>query len=106
MTKCLLYMAPIALIGLMAMEARAVAAAWSGSIARNIAAATADARDAPLVLVRGGGRGGGGGYRGGGGSGYRGGGVAGGGVNRGSYAGRGSWSGVSGGSVNRGNFNS
>ena len=106
MTKCLLFMAPIALIGLMATEAPAVPAAWSGSMARNIAAATADAKDAPLVLVRGGGRGGGGGFRGSGGGGYRGGGsVAGGGVNRGGYAGRGSWSGVAG-SVNRGNFSS
>ena len=43
MTKCLLYMAPIALIGLMATEARAIPAAWSGGIARNIATATADA---------------------------------------------------------------
>src|SRR6516165_6648972 len=90
MTKWVLYMAPIALIGLMATEARAVPAVWSGGIARNIAAATADAKDAPLVLVGGGGRGGGGGFRGGGGGGYRGG-AAGGGVNRGNYAGRGSW---------------
>src|SRR5215831_12352133 len=90
MTKCLLYMAPIALIGLMAAEAHAVPAVWSNGIARNITAATADARDAPLVLVqRGGGRGGGGGFRGGGGGGYRGGGYAGGGVNRAGSAGRG-----------------
>ena len=53
MTKCLLYMAPIALIGLMATEAPAVPAVWSGGMARNIAAATADAKDAPLLLVRG-----------------------------------------------------
>ena len=68
MTKCLLYMAPIALVGLMAAEAPAAAAVWSGSMARNIAAAIADGSDAPLVLVRGGGRrgGGGGGFRGGG----------------------------------------
>ena len=101
MTKCLLYMAPIALIGLMATEARAVPAVWSGSMARDIAAATADAKAAPLVLVRGGGRGGG--FRGGGCGGYRGGGgrVSGGGVNRGGAAGRGSWAGAGAG-VNRG----
>jgi hypothetical protein len=84
MTKCFLYLAPIALIGLMATDAPAVPAVWSGSMARNIAVATADAKDAPLVLVRGGGRGGGGGYRGG-------------------AAGRGSWAGAGAG-VNRGNF--
>src|SRR5262249_14691515 len=66
MTKCLLYIAPIALIGLMATAAPAVPAAWSGGMARKIAVATADAKEAP--------RGGGGG-RGGGGSGsFRGGG--------------------------------
>ena len=43
MTNCLLYMAPIALIGLMATEAAAVPAVWSGSMARNDAAAMADA---------------------------------------------------------------
>jgi hypothetical protein len=93
MTKCVLYMAPIALIELMATEASAVPAVWSGSMARNIAVATAGAKDAPLVLVRGGFRGGsgGGGFRGGGG-GYRGG-----------AAGRGSWAGA-GANVNRGNF--
>jgi len=53
MTKCLLYMAPIALIGLMATKAPAVPPVWSGSMARNISAATADAKDAPLLLVRG-----------------------------------------------------
>src|SRR5215468_6368737 len=72
MTKCLLYLTPFALVGLMATAAPAAPAAWSGSMAGNIAAATADAKDAPLVLVRrggggGGGRAGGGGFRGGGG---------------------------------------
>src|SRR5262249_61360407 len=88
MTKCLLYMAPIALIGLMATEAHAVPVVWSNGMARNVAIATADARGAPLVLVqRGGGRGGGGGgFRGGGGGGYRGGGgYGGGGGKRGEY---------------------
>jgi len=63
MTKSLLYMAPIALIALMATDAHAIPAAWGGSMARNIAIATKDATSAPLVLVRGGGRGGGGGRR-------------------------------------------
>src|SRR5438874_9087310 len=69
MTKYLLYMASTALVGLMATQTSAAPVAWGGSMARNIAAATADAKDAPLVLVqRGGGRGGGGGGgRGGGG---------------------------------------
>ena len=38
MTKCLLYMAPIVLIGLVATEAPATTAARSGSIGRNITA--------------------------------------------------------------------
>jgi hypothetical protein len=110
MTKCLLYVAPIALVGLMAAEASAAPAAWSGSIARDIAAATAEGTDAPLVLVRGGGgRGGGGGFRGGaGGGGFRGGagGVAGG--HRGGFSGGGfnrAGAGVGAGNLNRGNFN-
>src|SRR4029077_1218547 len=70
MTKCLLYVAPIAFIGLMATQASAAPAALSGSMARAIADATAERSDAPLVLVRGG-RGGGGGGRGGGGGGFR-----------------------------------
>jgi hypothetical protein len=114
MTKSLLYMAPIALIALMATDAHAIPAVWGGSMARNIAIATKDATSTPLVLVRGGGRGGGGGYRGGGGGGYRGGGgggyrggaAGGGGYNRAGAGGRGSWAGAAGGSVNRGNFNS
>jgi hypothetical protein len=98
MTKCLLYVAPIAFIGLMATQASAAPAAWSGSMARAIADATAERSDAPLMLVRGG-RGGGGGGRGGGG-GFRGGG--GGGRGGGGFAGRGgggSWAGAG-----RGNF--
>src|SRR6202040_3907002 len=92
MTKSLLYVAPIAFIGLIATQASAAPAAWSGSMARAIAGATAEQSDAPLVLVRGG-RGGGGGGRGGGGGGFRGGG--GGGRGGGGYAGRGggSWGG-------------
>ena len=112
MTKCLLYMAPIVLIGLVATETPAARAAWSGSIGRNIAAIAPEGTAVPLVLEcqRGGGRGGGG-YRGGGGS-YRGGG---GGRAGGSWAGagRGNFSGANvnrgnfgGANVNRGNFNS
>src|SRR3954470_6811846 len=94
MTKYLLYMASTALVGLMATQASAAPVAWGGSMARNIAAATADAKDAPLVLVQrgggrgGGGRGGGGGFQGGGG---RGGGsfAGGGGAHRGGVAGGG-----------------
>ena len=84
MTKCLLYMAPIVLIGLVATEATAATAAWSGSIGRNITATAPEGTGVPLVLEcqrggRGGGgggarAGGGGGARGGGGGGYRGGG--------------------------------
>src|SRR6202030_549491 len=78
MTKSLLYVAPIAFIGLIATQASAAPAAWSGSMARAIAGATAEQTETPLVLVRrgggGGGRGGGGGARAGGGGGGRGGG--------------------------------
>src|SRR6516164_894940 len=105
MTKCLLYMAPIVMIGLVATEAPATTAARSGSIGRNITATAPEGTGVPLALVcqrggRGGGgarAGGGGGYRGGGGGGYRGGGG-------GSWAGagRGNFSGAN---VNRGNFN-
>ena len=67
MNKCLVYMTPIAVVGLLAGTASASAAAWGGSMARNIAALSADStKEGPLVLVRGG-RGGGGGGRGGGG---------------------------------------
>ena len=105
MNKTLLYMAPIALVGLLGTDTPANAAVWNGSLAPNIAATTAEQTDAPFVLVRGGrgggggGRGGGGGYRGGGG---RGGGGYAGGRGGGGYAGGrggGSWGGAG-----RGNF--
>src|SRR5437763_1883965 len=87
MNKTLLYMAPIALVGLLGTDTPAKAAVWNGSLAPNIAATTAEQTDAPIVLVRGGGgRGGGGGGRGGGGGGFRGGG-GGGGRGGGGYAG-------------------
>jgi hypothetical protein len=74
MSKRLLYIAPIAVVGSMAVWAPATAAVWSGGIGRNIAAVVEDSTNSPLVLVqrRGGGRGGGG-SRGGGG--YAGGGT-------------------------------
>ena len=50
MTKCLLYMAPIVLIGLVATEAPAATAAWSGSIGRNITATAPEGIGVPLVL--------------------------------------------------------
>jgi hypothetical protein len=102
-----LYIAPIALIGLIATQASAAPVPLSDTLARDITAATAERTDTPLVLVRGGGRGGGGGgARGGGG-------YAGGGANRGGAANRGggSWSGAGAGSRtgavagNSGNFN-
>src|SRR6516225_3013494 len=108
MTKCLLYMAPIVMIGLVATEAPATTAARSGSIGRNITATAPEGTGVPLALVcQRGGRGGGG-ARAGGGGGYRGGGG-------GSWAGagRGNFSGASanrgnfsGANVNRGNLNS
>src|SRR5438445_5379462 len=81
MIKSLLYMAPIALVGLVATEASAAPAAWSGSMGRNITATVPEGTGVPLVLEcqRGGRGGGGGGARGGGGGGYRGGGGGGGG---------------------------
>src|SRR6266851_4231085 len=60
MIKSLLYMAPIALIGLVATEASVAMAAWSGSIGRNITATAPEGAGVPLVCQRGG-RGGGGG---------------------------------------------
>ena len=51
MTKCLLYMAPIVLIGLVATEAPAAPAAWSGSIGRNITATAPEGTGVPLVLM-------------------------------------------------------
>src|SRR6266481_9895751 len=76
MIKSLLYMAPIALVGLVATEAPAAMAAWSGGIGRNITATAPEGTGVPLVLEcqrggRGGGAGGGG-ARAGGGGGYRG----------------------------------
>ena len=50
MTKCLLYMAPIVLIGVVATEAPAAPAAWSGSIGQNITATAPEGTDVPLVL--------------------------------------------------------
>src|ERR1700736_282641 len=97
MTKSLLYVAPIAFIGLIATQPSAAPAAWSGSMARAIGGATAEQTETPLVLVRrggggGGGRGGGGGARAGGG---------GGGAGRG--GGGGSWAGAGGGNFAGGN---
>ena len=51
MIKSLLYMAPIALVGLVATEASAAPAAWSGSIGRNITATVPEGTGVPLVLV-------------------------------------------------------
>ena len=91
MTKCLLYMAPIVLIGLVATEAPAAPAARAGSIGRNITATAPEGTGVPLVLeCQRGGRGGGGARAGGGG--YRGGGGA-------RAGGGGSWAGAG-----RGNF--
>ena len=68
MTKCLLYMAPIVLIGLVATEAPAATAARAGSIGRNIIATAPEGGGVPLGLVcQRGGRGGGGARAGGGG---------------------------------------
>src|SRR6516165_6099041 len=116
MTKCLLYMAPIVLIGLLATEAPAASAARAGSMGRNITATAPEGTGVPLGLVcqrggfRGGGaRAGGGGYRGGGGGSWAGAGrgnFSGANVNRGNFSGanvnRGNFSGAN---VNRGNFN-
>src|SRR4029077_10265000 len=105
MIKSLLYMAPIALVGLVATEASAATAAWSGSMGRNITATAPEGTGVPPVLVcqRGGRGGGGGGARAGGGGARAGGG--------GARAGGGSWAGAgrgnfSGANANRGNFNS
>ena len=51
MTKCLLYMAPIVLIGLGASEAPAAPAARAGSIGRNITATAPEGTGVPLGLV-------------------------------------------------------
>src|ERR1700736_4243214 len=78
MIKSLLYMAPIALVGLVATEASAAPVAWSGSIGRNITATAPEGRGVPRVLEcqRGGRGGGGGGARAGGGGARAGGGGA------------------------------
>src|SRR5260370_29251118 len=78
MIKSLLYMAPIALVGLVATEASAAPGAWSGSMGRNITATVPEGTGVPPVLVcqRGGRGGAGGGARAGGGRGRRGGGGA------------------------------
>jgi|tagenome__1003787_1003787.scaffolds.fasta_scaffold20920727_2 hypothetical protein len=68
MTRLSFYLAPMALIGLLATEATATPAGWSGSVVRNLTAA--GGADFPLILVQ---------RRGGGGGAVRGGG---GGVNR------------------------
>ena len=59
MKKYLVYVAPIALIGLAATEEPAAPVTWSG-MGRDITAIAPDGTGAPLVLARGG-RGGGGG---------------------------------------------
>ena len=51
MIKSLLYMAPIALVGLVATEASAAPAAWSGSVGRNITATVPEGTGAPPVIV-------------------------------------------------------
>src|ERR1700757_1479257 len=51
MTKCLLYMAPIVLIGLVAIEAPAAPAAGAGSIGRNITATAPEGTGVPLALL-------------------------------------------------------
>src|ERR1700736_7013046 len=99
MIKSLLYMAPIALVGLVATEASAAPVAWSGSMGRNITATAPEGTGEPLVLeCQRGGRGGGGGARAGGGGARAGGGGARAGGGGGSWAGagRGNFSGGSG----------
>src|SRR5262249_5593005 len=92
--KSLLYVAPIALVGFLATDTSAAPAAWSGSLGRSIPGAMPEGNEAPLVLVRRGGRGGGGGgFRGGGGGARAGGGFG------GARGGGGSWAGAG-----RGNF--
>src|SRR5712671_90056 len=100
MTKCLLYMAPIVFIGLVATEAPAATAAWSGSIGRNITATAPEGTGVPLVLgCQRGGRGGGGARAGGGGARAGGGGARAGGGGGYRGGGGGSWAGAG-----RGNF--
>ena len=51
MTKCLLYMAPIVLIGFVATEAPAASAARAGSMGRNITATAPEGTGVLLGLV-------------------------------------------------------
>src|ERR1700739_4966890 len=51
MTKCLLYMAPIVLIGLVATQALAAPAARTGSIGRNITATAPEGTGVPPGLM-------------------------------------------------------
>src|SRR3954468_4803242 len=106
MTKQLLYIVPISLIGLLAALAPADAAIRSDGADRDTVIAPAKSTEAPMILAqrggRGGGgmRGGGGGMRGGGGGMRGGGGYAGarggaGGFIRSPAAGSRNWSGVS-----------
>ena len=88
--RYLLYVAPIALLGMVATKPPAAAAALDRGVARHIATATAEIADTSVVLVRGGGRGGGVARGGGGGGGYAG-------------RGGGSWAGAGGGNFNRAN---
>src|ERR1700738_2689077 len=111
MIKSLLYMAPIALVGLGATEAHAATAAWSGSMGRNITATVPEGTGVPAVLVcpRGARGGGGGGARAGGGGARAGGGGVRGGGGGARGGGGGSWAGAgrgnfSGANTNRGNF--
>src|SRR5712691_7455860 len=100
MIKSLLYMAPIALVGLVATEAPAATAAWSGGIGRNITATAPEGTGVPLVLeCQRGGRGGGGARAGGGSARAGGGGARAGGAHAGGGARGGSWAGAG-----RGNF--
>src|SRR3954470_16254013 len=75
MTRQLLYVVPISLIGLLAALAPADAAIRSDGADRDTVIAPAKSTEAPMILAQRGGRGGGGGgMRGGGGGGMRGGG--------------------------------
>src|SRR3954452_6869784 len=74
MTRQLLYVVPISLIGLLAALAPADAVIRSDGADRDPVVAPAKSTEAPMILAQRGGRGGGGGMRGGGGGGMRGGG--------------------------------
>jgi hypothetical protein len=51
MIKSLLYMAPIALVGLVATEASAAPVAWSGRMGRSMTATVPEGTGVPLVLM-------------------------------------------------------